>query len=123
MKVSNWTNTWQILQIKDNLVANWKWFPCSRNGKCIHPDSRCDLHPHPQCIYEDENGDLLSEDEEDCFDEYKYKGIIDRSASFTCDSQIHNIESLPVTAKLNMWLWAESFVSLKHAKKSAVAIR
>ena len=33
-------------------VVDWKWFPCKKAQKCIHIDNRCDLHPHPDCLYE-----------------------------------------------------------------------
>ena len=47
------------------------------------------MHPNPECIYE-KNGVLVSEDEEDCFDEYKLKGLIKESATFECPSPDHN---------------------------------
>ena len=47
------------------------------------------MHPNPECIYE-KNGVLVSEDEEDCFEEYKLKGLIKESASFECTSPDHN---------------------------------
>ena len=34
------------------IVVDWKWFPCKKAQKCIHIDNRCDLHPHPDCLYE-----------------------------------------------------------------------
>ena len=48
------------------------------------------MHPNPECIYENENGDKLSEDEEDCLEEYKLKGLIKESAAFECPSPDHN---------------------------------
>ena len=42
---------------------------------------RCDLRPHPKCIYENDKGDMLAEDEEGCEEEYKIKGLIDPSAN------------------------------------------
>ena len=41
------------------------------------------------CIYE-KDGDMVSEDEEDCFEEYKLKGLIKESANFDCPSPDHN---------------------------------
>ena len=35
----------------------------------------------------------MAEDEENCFDEYKWKGLVARSANLICQSPIHNIES------------------------------
>ena len=48
------------------------------------------MHPNPKCIYKNDNGDLMSEDEEDCFKEYKRKGLIKESAAFECPSPDHN---------------------------------
>ena len=33
---------------------------------------------------------MLSEDEEGCLEEYKLKGLIDKSATFECPSPDHN---------------------------------
>ena len=37
---------------EENVTVDWKWFPCKETQKCIHIDNRCDLHPHPDCLYE-----------------------------------------------------------------------
>ena len=42
---------------------------------------RCDLRPHPKCIYKNDKGEMLAEDEEGCEEEYKIKGLIDPSAN------------------------------------------
>ena len=47
------------------------------------------MHPNPECIYEKE-GVKVAEDEEDCFEEYKLKGLIKESAAFECTSPDHN---------------------------------
>ena len=47
------------------------------------------MHPNPECIYE-RDGVMMSDDEEDCFEEYKLKGLIKESASFECPSPDHN---------------------------------
>ena len=47
------------------------------------------MHPNPECIYE-KDGVTMSEDEEDCFEEYKLKGLIKRSSAFKCSSPDHN---------------------------------
>ena len=72
---------------------NFPMFSCKRSQTCIHIDNRCDLHPHPDCLYEG-----IAEDEEDCIDEYKRKNLIQRSAIFKCPSAIHNSETLPIKA-------------------------
>ena len=72
--------------------TDWTWFHCRNNDKCIHIDSRCDMHPNYECIY-DRDGIMVAEDEEECFDEYKRKGLIGKTANVICSSQDHNIES------------------------------
>ena len=47
------------------------------------------MHPNPECIYE-KGGVMVSEDEEDCLEEYKRKGLIENSATFECPSPDHN---------------------------------
>ena len=47
------------------------------------------MHPHTECIYE-KDGVMMSEDEEDCIEEYKLKGLIKKSAKFECLSLEHN---------------------------------
>ena len=42
---------------------------------------RCDLRPHPKCIYKNDIGDMLAEDEEGCEEEYKNNSLIPRSAN------------------------------------------
>ena len=72
--------------------TSWDWFHCRNTKKCIHIDSRCDLHPHSECIYE-KDGTLMAEDEEGCFDEYKRKGLVVKTANVICSSPDHNIMS------------------------------
>ena len=33
-------------------TVDWEWFACKKAQKCIHINNRCDLHPHPDCLYE-----------------------------------------------------------------------
>ena len=47
------------------------------------------MHPNPECLYE-KDGVIVSEDEEDCFEEYKLKGLIEKSATYVCPSPDHN---------------------------------
>ena len=42
---------------------------------------RCDLRPHPECIYKNGKGDMVAEDEEGCTEKYKIKGLIPESAN------------------------------------------
>ena len=72
--------------------VDWTWFHCKATQRCIHNSHRCNLHPHPDCIYE-KNGVKVAEDEEGCFTEYKRKGLIQNSANFICQSKVHNKES------------------------------
>ena len=73
----------------------WTWFHCKATQRCIHYSHRCNLHPHPDCIYE-KDGVRIAEDEEGCFDEYKRKGLIEYSANLICQSRLHNKLSDPV---------------------------
>ena len=59
----NWEGNWISWQVKQ---VDWKWFACTHTKKCIHFNNRCDSHPHPDCIYKNDHGLLVSEDEEDC---------------------------------------------------------
>ena len=70
--------------------VTWTWFMCKQTGKCIHNTTRCDMHPHPDCLYENEDGEMVAEDEVGCLEEYKKKGLVARSANFKCQSPIHN---------------------------------
>ena len=80
------------------------WFKCEVNQKCIHPKSRCDLHPHPACVYNNtetgknktETGEMVAEDEEGCLKEYKDNGLIDTSANLECDSPVHNNDTAAI---------------------------
>ena len=60
---------------------------------CVHNDTVCDMHPNPACIYKNEKGEMVSEDEEGCLEVYKQKGLVSRSANFACQSKIHNKNS------------------------------
>ena len=82
--------------MKQDASGNWLScpsgdFPCHQKKVCIDKRNRCDLHPLPQCTYFNETeGKLVAEDEEDCEEEYKYKRLIPRSANYKCESPIHN---------------------------------
>ena len=71
------------------IEVTWDWFHCEITQKCIHGSNRCDLHPNPECIYE-KGGIMVSEDEEECLEEYKLRGLIQKSAAFECPSLDHN---------------------------------
>ena len=85
----------------DNIEAptDWLWFHCRSTHKCIHIDSRCDMHPHSDCIY-DKDGILVAEDEEGCFDEYKRKGLVAQTANIICFSPDHNTMSPSVISNI-----------------------
>ena len=55
------------------------------------------MHPNPECLYE-KDGVIVSEDEEECFGEYKRKGLLKKSAAFVCPSPDHNKMSPAVLA-------------------------
>ena len=52
-------------QIWKKKSVDWKWFACNHTKTCIHMDNVCNLHPHPDCVYE-RDGLMISEDEENC---------------------------------------------------------
>ena len=79
--------------------TDWTWFHCRNTDKCIHIDSLCDMHPNYECIY-DRDGIMVAEDEEDCFDEYKRKGLVAKTASIICSSPDHNIVSPAVLSTI-----------------------
>ena len=62
-------------------------------NKCVHEKSRCDLHPHKDCIYNNTQGQMVAEDEENCLQQYKEKSLIPQTANFECISLIHNSNS------------------------------
>ena len=67
------------------------------------------MHPNPECIYE-KDGVMISEDEEDCFEEYKLKGLIKKSATLECPSPDHNKMSLAIlTTIFNYFTWANEY--------------
>ena len=79
--------------------TSWLWFECINNKKCIYIDSRCDMHPHPACIYE-KDGVMVAEDEEGCLDEYKRKNLVSKKVNVICSSGSpdHNAMSPAVMA-------------------------
>ena len=79
---------------------SWQWFPCYKRQNCIHPTNRCDQHPHPDCIYRNEIGQLIAEDEENCIDDYISKGLVDKTANLRCQSAMHNSKSPPVRSTI-----------------------
>ena len=84
--------------------VTWTWFMCKQTGKCIHNTTRCDMHPHPDCLYENEDGEMVAEDEEGCLEEYKRKGLVAKSANFQCQS--------PIRAASLFWPGIERFIFL-----------
>ena len=75
---------------------SWQQFPCYKTENCIHPINRCDQHPHPDCIYRNDEGQLIAEDEENCMDDYISKGLVEKTANLRCQSATHNSKSPPV---------------------------
>ena len=58
------------------------------------------MHPNPVCIYA-KGGVMVSEDEEECLEEYKLKGLIKKFADFDCPSPDHNKMSPAILS--NVW--------------------
>ena len=59
----------------------------------VECDTRCDLHPHFACVYINEKGVMVAEDEEYCNEEYVSKGLVAPTVNMQCISPIHNIDS------------------------------
>mgnify|MGYP001249631330 CR=1 FL=1 len=40
---------------EDTKKVTWEWFHCNKTATpvCIHKKIRCDMHPHPDCMYKD----------------------------------------------------------------------
>ena len=84
--------------------VTWDWFPCHRTQKCIHSRNRCDLHPHPECIFENDQGETFGEDEEGCQKEdYQSNALMEQSAIFPCQSETHNKLSPAIESKVYDW--------------------
>ena len=76
-----------------NITSNITWFACHKTKKCVDSNSRCDLNPHPACVYENKNGDMVAEDEENCREEYIENDLVPKSAIFKCIGPVHNRNS------------------------------
>ena len=84
--------------------VTWDWFPCHRTQKCIHSRNRCDLHPHPECIFENDQGETVGEDEEGCQKEdYQSNALMEQSAIFPCQSETHNKLSPAIWSTVYDW--------------------
>ena len=99
----------EFIETTEYVDVKWKWFKCINKRKCIHPNSRCDLHPHPDCIYE-KNGHFVAEDEEDCLDEYKSKGLVTKSANFECTSAVHNSDTIAIQSSVEKVLFGSTYI-------------
>ena len=55
--------------------VNINWFECRQNKKCVHMDTRCDMHPNPACIYWKDGRKRVAEDEEDSIEEYRVSNM------------------------------------------------
>ena len=85
-------------------AVTWDWFSCHRTQKCIHSRNRCDLHPHPECIFENDQGEMVGEDEEGCQKEdYQNNALVEQSATFHCQSETHNKLSSAIWSTVYDW--------------------
>ena len=73
---------------------------------------RCDLRPHPKCIYENE-GDMIAEDEEGCEEEYKIKGLIPQSANVGIWRD-NPFMAMPVIYLVLFWITRANQADLRH---------
>ena len=99
----------------ETVPVTWLWFKCVVNQKCIHSNSRCDLHPHPACVYNNtetgknktETGEMVAEDEEGCLQKYRDNGLIDASANLECDSPVHNNDTAAIVINSTLFNWTK----------------
>ena len=84
--------------------TSWLWFQCINNQKCIHIDSRCDMHPNPACIYE-KDGVMVAEDEEGCFDEYKRKNLVSKIINVICSNGSHDHNTMSPAVMTTTYDW------------------
>ena len=87
----------------NSIDVTWDWFPCHQKKKCIHSSNRCNLHPHPECIYMNRDGEMVGEDEEGCLEDYKTNGLVAPSATFPCQSETHNKSSPAILSTIYNW--------------------
>ena len=73
--------------------TNPGYFHYEKSGVCVHPILRCDMHP--QCQY--------GEDEDDCQEEYRRRGLIPEEATFPCFSP-HYYPGSPIN-KSHVTIW------------------
>ena len=59
-------------------------------GTCFHEINRCDLYAQCDPI----EGFKVAEDERDCDEEYKRKGLVPKKGTFRCQSLHHNEDSV-----------------------------
>ena len=81
--------------------VTWDWFHCEKSDKCIHRIGRCDKIPHPECIFKNEKGETIAEDEDGC--DYTARGLTLNSATYECQSGSHNEKSSAVLS--TVWNW------------------
>ena len=54
----------------------------------------------------------MAEDEEDCFDDYKWKGLVAKSANLVCQSPNHNVMSPSIQSlAFNFTAWNISYAN------------
>ena len=80
----------ETYEYKYTVNVTWEWFHCDKASPpvCIDKKLQCDMLPHPDCIY-NKTGVMVAQDEENCLDEYKVKGLIKTSANFRCLSKFY----------------------------------
>ena len=61
--------------------TNPNYFNCTKSRVCIHPDLRCDGHPHCE--------DAEDEDLDMCKDKYLERGVIKARATYICQSLMY----------------------------------
>ena len=84
---------------------------------CFKSINRCNLHP--QCDPVKGSGDdKTSEDELDCYDEYRRKKLSSRQATFRCQSPHHNEDSVKANLSRGLvWIKAVPQDGIKECWK------
>ena len=65
---------------------------------------------------------MIAEDEENCLQVYKYKGLIQKTANFFCQSAMHNSDSLTIRSNIFNNTKLASGLGIVESRESNVTI-
>ena len=66
---------------------------------------------------------MVAEDEEGCAEEYKQKGLIEKSANFECDSPIYNSDSAAILSVVYNWTIRKSYRRERYQPNIPVLVK